>query len=623
TFLDKVIPTCTATQAVTWNGTSFSCIALSAGSTPGGADKQVQFNDAGTFGTDAAITWTKNTDQLSIDTTAPPAVGADRTLYRANHNFNYNNDGVVIGYLSTMALAQIVSGAPTANVTGFRAEGFFTNSSTSSPAIGSHVGGFVSAQTSLSVTGVSAAHPIYAYDDISIMRQQAGSPPQPGQSAISFFSRPQIQATGTANLQYFATIGLNSQYTYSVDPGASITVPRRVGVWFSPATKVGSGTLNLGEEAAVFVGANSFLGTSAYSLHSLNSSVMIDNAGPMFIREKVSFEDQNVSTSGATPTGGTIDPALEFWAGGAPNSPTAIGIDAPFSFDFLSSALLYVHSNTTRTGSLGEFLFAKWDGLHDYDTGATFFGADYYFFYGIPTFKIDETRTIPGSGGIVYKPTFRPTGAGTVMTLDSASLPYTADIFAGSVFSSSGGGTYGAGSYRVGLRLQPEVKTGVTMGGTYTSAEILGKYAGTGTLGLHVGLYVAGLVSTSIPRGIWNASTTMLECASTDVASTTKVFDPRSTCIEFSPTAGCCAVPPCDCTQTATPTINDGVVGQILILRSKDVSGRTVTLQDQGTLAGTNIEMSTGTFVMGNGDTLVLQWSDAMANWYEVARSNN
>src|ERR1043165_5408715 len=54
-------------------------IAASSGGTPGGSDTQIQFNDLGSFGGDANLTWDKTTNTLSangnvgIGTAAPDA----------------------------------------------------------------------------------------------------------------------------------------------------------------------------------------------------------------------------------------------------------------------------------------------------------------------------------------------------------------------------------------------------------------------------------------------------------------------------------------------------------------------------------------------------------------------
>jgi hypothetical protein len=75
-------------------------------------------------------------------------------------------------------------------------------------------------------------------------------------------------------------------------------------------------------------------------------------------------------------------------------------------------------------------------------------------------------------------------------------------------------------------------------------------------------------------------------------------------------------------TLTSTPTVADGSDGQFLmILGTSDTN--TVTVQDQGTLAGTNLELGAGTRVLGKGDILVLSFDSSDSVWYEVCFANN
>ena len=66
------------------------------GGSPGGADKQIQFNDGGAFGGDAGLTWTKATDRLTLlgDYYQP-------VTQASGYNFQiYTNDGGTTDYIS-------------------------------------------------------------------------------------------------------------------------------------------------------------------------------------------------------------------------------------------------------------------------------------------------------------------------------------------------------------------------------------------------------------------------------------------------------------------------------------------------------------------------------------------
>lgn len=77
-------------------------------------------------------------------------------------------------------------------------------------------------------------------------------------------------------------------------------------------------------------------------------------------------------------------------------------------------------------------------------------------------------------------------------------------------------------------------------------------------------------------------------------------------------------------TLTSTPTItNPAADGQLLILEgNSDVN--TLTLQDRSSLGGSNLNLAGGANVtLGQGDILMLTWSQVMGVWNEICRSNN
>jgi hypothetical protein len=70
-------------------------------------------------------------------------------------------------------------------------------------------------------------------------------------------------------------------------------------------------------------------------------------------------------------------------------------------------------------------------------------------------------------------------------------------------------------------------------------------------------------------------------------------------------------------TLTSTPTIASGDDGQLLIIRNVDTVD-VITVQDQGTLAGSNLRLGAATRAIGPRDVLVLQYSNAIGDWAEV-----
>lgn len=71
-------------------------------------------------------------------------------------------------------------------------------------------------------------------------------------------------------------------------------------------------------------------------------------------------------------------------------------------------------------------------------------------------------------------------------------------------------------------------------------------------------------------------------------------------------------------TLTSTPTIAAPAIdGQRLRIRGTD-NTNTVTFQDEGSLAGTKLQLGAGSRVLGLGDVLELEWDATSGFWWEV-----
>ena len=73
-------------------------------------------------------------------------------------------------------------------------------------------------------------------------------------------------------------------------------------------------------------------------------------------------------------------------------------------------------------------------------------------------------------------------------------------------------------------------------------------------------------------------------------------------------------------TITAAPTVADGSDGQIIRLINEGANA--VTIQDQGTLANSNLRLSTATFAIGPRDNITLVYDNSIGDWIEVSRTN-
>lgn len=74
--------------------------------------------------------------------------------------------------------------------------------------------------------------------------------------------------------------------------------------------------------------------------------------------------------------------------------------------------------------------------------------------------------------------------------------------------------------------------------------------------------------------------------------------------------------PDADHTLTSTPTIADGTIGQILYITCGNAEAHTVTVQDQDTLAGSNLQL--GTTSRGVTGKKVLKLLFDGTDWIEV-----
>ncbi len=70
-------------------------------------------------------------------------------------------------------------------------------------------------------------------------------------------------------------------------------------------------------------------------------------------------------------------------------------------------------------------------------------------------------------------------------------------------------------------------------------------------------------------------------------------------------------------TITAAPTIADGVDGQMLTVVNTDTAD-TITLQDQGTLASSNLRLTAATVALGPRQSIQLMYSATIGDWVQI-----
>ena len=74
-------------------------------------------------------------------------------------------------------------------------------------------------------------------------------------------------------------------------------------------------------------------------------------------------------------------------------------------------------------------------------------------------------------------------------------------------------------------------------------------------------------------------------------------------------------------TLTSTPTVTSGFNGQRITIINVDTAD-SVTLQDQGTLANSNLRLSAATIALAPRDSIVLQYDTTIGDWAQVCQTN-
>lgn len=75
-------------------------------------------------------------------------------------------------------------------------------------------------------------------------------------------------------------------------------------------------------------------------------------------------------------------------------------------------------------------------------------------------------------------------------------------------------------------------------------------------------------------------------------------------------------------TLTSAPTIASGIDGQIVIIRNVDTGTDVITVQDQGTLASSNLRLGATTRAIGPRDSLILRYDSTVGDWVEEGFNN-
>ena len=236
----------------------------------------------------------------------------------------------------------------------------------------------------------------------------------------------------------------------------------------------------------------------------------------------------------------------------------------------------------------------------------------------------------------------------TLSTLRGA--VYTIRSIAGTVTTATGmqvirGVTGDAGAITTQFGIILDAITGVSPG-TGIGIRIVGNASTSGTIGNEIALQIlaasAGTITThtAISIGNMGSGATVTNAIALDIAAQTGgatlnigirnaapyVATPsvqQSIAVSAPIVANAEVVQVSTTTaanMTATPTVANGSDGQILVI--VNTGANAFTLQDQGTLGGSNLRLSAAGVALATRDSIILMYSSAVGDWIQIGQTN-
>lgn len=249
---------------------------------------------------------------------------------------------------------------------------------------------------------------------------------------------------------------------------------------------------------------------------------------------------------------------------------------------------------------------------------------------------VSAARTFRNASGVALSlGALRPFSDSSPVIADAAAVTATAiqSYRAAPPLSIVGGGTLAVTTLNAFVA-QPTIGAGVTVttANIHASAPVvsggvvttLAHYkannitpSGGGSIGTLYGLNIDALLGAGVNIGIRNAAALQYEPTARSIAV---VGDPLTaaavlaTRYELTNTSGG------SLTLTSTPTLADGVTGQVVTFLN--VGAQNIVLQDQGTLPASNLRLGAATRTLGPRDSIRLAWSTGIGDWVEELFSN-
>lgn len=166
-----------------------------------------------------------------------------------------------------------------------------------------------------------------------------------------------------------------------------------------------------------------------------------------------------------------------------------------------------------------------------------------------------------------------------------------------------------------GINVGIQTNTGAQfIGGTYTNSAITNA-AGLGVSGDAIFSAATTVQAIQVNGAMVLASTLRLTPYSLQTLSAGNAIAALATKVRVAGNGGAI-------TLTSTPTIAAGLDGDIVMILGTSVAN-TITVQDNATLAGSNLKLGATTRLIGSGDILVLCYDTTSGFWHEVSFANN
>ncbi len=491
-------------------------------------------------------------------------------------------------------------------------------------------------------TSSTANGPLFqdAFFDASVINQVANTATQNTYQPISFLSKPTYKAAAGASLTIGQTTGVDINPSWGVAAGGTLTNTTFSAFKLHAPNEIG-GTLSLPNYIALDVEDLDTAGVTApMSVRSVGTTTEMRHAGPAIFGatgaptsgKKLDVQGDTLITgaldvgdSVADPTGSTTTKVVDI--NDTINTPNPNGNLTGYGF--------YPTSAQSESNNIVAVDIQPTINQSGSSKVPTFYGVN------IAGTTTATTANFPVAALMRHVRTYTSaTASATPVTslitiTNSPTVSNTATSGTTTVTAVTGmlhnptftlNDTNGATGGVTTMTVTDDI--GLSMTGTYT--ETAGVLAVTNRTGLkfadvtntssataitnNVGVDIAALSTATTNIGIRNADTTVYTPATSTMSAASSTISAGQTVTELNNTSGGAL------TITAAPTIADGVNGQILYVFNG--SANNVVIQDQGTLASSNLRLSATTITLGTRDSITLMYSSTVGDWIQIGQVN-